>query len=280
MFCSKCGSALLDNVNYCSECGEQVAIIQNKERNKNIKTNNKMNTKNKYINKLIKILEQRVNYLNNKNKKIKFNIKESNSKEWISKKDINIKQIYYSEKEILNKIREKCRSVGLYCKRKEIKVGESQTTGGGVLLGSGDVIIGGGTTEQKKKVWNPFYVKKSSTSPFAIELEIIETSNFSKEINGVTYQGRNIKIKKQKVVDMEFSGIGCLLALLPIAFFGLVAIAGAPVAILIGGLFAHILYKIGEKISKYRIKNKSSEFNEIFNKLNLALDSFNNEVSI
>lgn len=234
MFCDQCGSEVNENANFCHSCGYEISLSKDLQ------------------NKLIEDKEE------NKEKKTLH-----------KNKDI-IYDVYYSEDEIIEQLKNEMSNNGLHCKQCEIEVGETQTTGGGVLLGSGDVVVGGGSSTEKRKVWNPFLIKRDQHSKQAVKITIIEKSKISKRHNGVTYEGRILKIKKESVLDIEFSGIGCLLSIFPGLLFILVLAGGGGAGLVIGIVIAFIFYKIGESITKYLAKRKL--------KNNNFLDTINNRL--
>ncbi|MFW6230080.1 MAG: zinc-ribbon domain-containing protein [Halanaerobium sp.] len=237
MYCENCGEKVNKKDNFCPNCGRSI----DREDKTNVAEN-------------IKGTAHKDDFELNKYQDV-------------------VNYVFYSEKEILSQLRSHMISNGLFCKQMEIKIGENHTSGSGVLLGS-DVMFasGGGTSEQKKYVWNPFLVKSSQNSPYAIKMTVIETSKMSKKSSDVTYEGRNLRVIKELWIDYTLSGIGCLLSIIPLGFFGLIAFAiGELLLFIIGVILAWILYKIGSKITEFRLTRKQRKLNELLEKVNNIL---------
>lgn len=238
MFCDQCGSEVNESANYCHNCGYEIPLLEDLQDT---------------------LIEDK-----------KENKEEDKEKKSLHKNKDIVHDVYYSEDEIIEQLKKEMSNNGLYCKQYEIEVGETQTTGGGVLLGSGDVVVGGGSSTEKRKVWNPFLIKRDQHSKQAVKITIIEKSKISKSYNGVTYEGRILKIKKESILDVEFSGIGCLLTIFPGLLFILAFATAGGVGIVIGIGIAFIFYKIGEAITKSLVKRKLED-NELLYTVNNRL---------
>lgn len=253
MYCSNCGKQLEAGDKFCWNCGkkkkfENGAISKQNfssmglSKNENQKDTQKLNPQTEVI---------EVNSANDK-----------------------VKKVFYSEKEILEKIQAKIQDAGLCYKQTVVSVGESTTTGGGVLLGSdGDVFVGGGggKSEQTKFVWNPFLVKENLYSPYAIKVTVIETSKISKLEKDINFEGRNLRIQKEEELDLQVSLLGCLLGLIP-GLLAILFIVYSIVGTIILGLIAWGVYKIGESINKWRVRNNKPKYDELKNKVNKVLE--------
>lgn len=227
MFCDQCGSEVNENANFCHSWGGEISLSEDLQDN---------------------LIEDK---------------KEDKKKKSLNKNKDIIYDVYYSEDEIIEQLKSEMSNNGLHCKQYEIEVGETQTTGGGVLLGSGDVVVGGGLSTEKRKVWNPLLIKRDQHSKQAVKITIIEKSKISKRYNGITYEGRILKIKKESVLDIEFSKIGCLLSIFPGLLFILAFAEGGGAGLVIGIVIAFIFYKIGESITKSLVKRKLEDNNFI-----------------
>lgn len=125
-----------------------------------------------------------------------------------------IRGVYMSESEILRAVLERFRQSGLVCKPTQQKLGAA-TTSGAVLLSSGDVGVGGGTSNIERQVWNPFTVRQREGDWWETRITVSEVTRYLRNFGETTYEGRDIRIVREAYVRDEFSGIGCVLGMIP-----------------------------------------------------------------